>query len=1251
MVGYARVLRRLIGTAIGLSLMAAPALFAQGVTGTVNGTIRDTQGGVIPGATVTLISEARNTVSPPVVTNDQGDFVFPNVTADVYTLQVEMPSFRTLRRTGVAVSPGSIVALGTMTIDVGVQQEVVTVKAETPLVQTGSGERSFSVTTESVANLPLPGRTFEQLLSLAPGVIVTPGALDPATRAGGGGFANYMLDGATAMDPGINRPAARVSVEALEQVKVVTSTYQAEYARSAGLQINAVTKSGTNQFHGSVYNVMRDSDWNANRQTNILNGDPKPTLEQKDYGFSIGGPVGKPGGTNKLFFYFNLEMNPRPFGGDINRYRVPTALERAGDFSQSRDNLGNVYNLIKDPSLPGPCTTANTTGCFADGGVLGRIPANRLYQTGLNILKWWPLPNVDQPAGQAYNYESVDPEVKLLGFQPVIRGDYVPTPSVRGSFKFIEYQQPSKDMPGTIPGFNDTREHDYGIWMPSGTFNWSLNNTTFFEASYGSNFHHQEGCSVVGGEPNYCRTGLSITSAGNRYLSGFGDLPYLFPDATIPDPETFTYWVLNRVDTTNYDGTRITAPPQFSWGSRVATANSPHPNVGPWGANPGVTGGTNFILDTRNRTWNASLTKVHGQHTIKGGYYYFRSLQRRGAGNATGNINFGNDANNPLDTTFGFSNAAIGVFSTYAQTSRWAEGAYLAVNHEAFIQDNWHMNRRVTLDYGVRFAHMVPQYDSYGQSSNFLPAQWAAANAPRLYVAGCANGVYPCTAANRQAMDPATGQLLGPNTALAIGTLVPNTGSITNGVYASGQGPVSKTNYTTQALGVTPRVGGAWDVRGDQRFVVRGGAGLFYDRAPANTVYGTVNNPPFTRSITVRYGQLQNLASTGLATEAAPALTVWQYENKLSASTQWNGGVQMMLPFSTALDIAYTGQHSYDTNAAVNLNSIDLGAAFLPQYQNPAAATAAASTDPTTSYVSTNPDLVRFYRGFANINQQQPIGWRTYHSIQLSVNRRFRDGLLFGFNDTISLSDKQNAALRVQHNADGTITARDDQEFADELLGDNHPQRHIMRAQFVWNLPKVTATTGAQRVIGYIVNDWSLSGIWSGASAPAYAVTAAYQNGGGNVNLTGSPDFTPRVRVVADPGSGCSDDPLRQFNTSAFLGPLVGSDGLESGNGYLRGCFISQTDLAIARTIRIGGSRTVQLRADVFNAFNQNGIIARNTTMNLTSPSDPATITNLPFDAAGNVIPARAKPNGAGFGVATDYQAPRTVQLQVRFAF
>jgi hypothetical protein len=316
-----------------LVLVSTPHLaFSQGITGTIVGTVKDAQGGVVPGASVTLISETRSTITNPVTTNAAGDFVVPNLTADTYTVQVEMPSFRTLRRGKVEVNPGSRVALGTLTIDVGGTSEVITVSAETPLVQSATGERSFTIATESVSNLPLANRSYDALLALAPGVNSTPGNLTPANRIGGGGDGNFMLDGSTSMDPGVNRPASRVSVEAIAEVRVVTSGYQAEYGRSSGLQINAITKSGTNRFSGSLYDVERNSSWNSNSRTNILNNDPKPFQDERDWGFALGGPLGRPGGANKLFFYFNLEMNPRNFGNTVTRYRMPTALERRATF-------------------------------------------------------------------------------------------------------------------------------------------------------------------------------------------------------------------------------------------------------------------------------------------------------------------------------------------------------------------------------------------------------------------------------------------------------------------------------------------------------------------------------------------------------------------------------------------------------------------------------------------------------------------------------------------------------------------------------------------------------------------------------------------------------------------------------------------------------------------------------------------------------------------------------------------------------
>jgi hypothetical protein len=422
-------------------------------------------------------------------------------------------------------------------------------------------------------------------------------------------------------------------------------------------------------------------------------------------------------------------------------------------------------------------------------------------------------------------------------------------------------------------------------------------------------------------------------------------------------------------------------------------------------------------------------------------------------------------------------------------------------------------------------------------------------------------------------------------------------------------------------------------------------------------VFGQVLNPPSRRSVTLRYGQLQTLGSGGLATEAPSSLSVYEYDSPLPSSAQWNGGVQMVLPWSTVLDVEYVGQHGYNIVEGINLNAVDFGTAYLPQYQDPTI----APTTPGATSVST--DLMRAFTGYSSITQNVSRGWVTHHSLQLSFNRRFSHGLSYGFNDTIGLSSRGSTAARLQHNPDGSVTYRADQAQADDLL-QTKPVRHTMKANFVWDLPDLTSEGTAMRAIGLIVNDWQLSGVWTAATASTYTVGFAYDNGGGNVNLTGSPDYAARIRVVGDPGSGCSSDPFRQFNTAAFQGPLTGSVGLESGNDYLSGCFTHTLDLSIARNIRLPGGRSIQLRADMFNAPNAAIITGRNTTLRLASPADPVTNTQPVFDpvtgllndgvnltAGGTKSPDRSKPKNAGFGVANGYQSPRNIQVQVRFSF
>ncbi len=1209
-------------------LWMSSSAYAQLTTGTLSASIRDGQSAAVSGATASLLNEGRGTRLPSITSSVTGDIVIPNIPPGTYTLEVGLKGFKTLKRSGVAVSAGDQSSLGVLTLEVGTITESITVSAESAHLQTQSAERSFNITPSAVQNLPIANRSFTALASLAPGVTGTSRIGDRAST--GGSNNNIMMDGVSTMDTGNNGILLQMNVESIAEVKMLVSNYQAEYGRSSGLQISAVTKSGTNRFHGSAYMVMRRSKWNAISQTIKLNGDPKGKIDDKDLGYSIGGPIGRPGRQNKLFFFYAHEYSPRVTGGSIVRYRFPTALERGGDFSQSIDNNGNRFPYIKDPLLTGACTAANQSGCFQDGGVVGRVPKSRLYPTGQQILNLYPMPNVEVP-GVPYNYEATRPNQSLMSQQPVVRIDYQPWEKLRGSFKMSGWKQQNPAIIGNVPGFNDSQQYHPFITLLATTVNYSINPTTFMEGTYGRSQNELAGCVLAQGGtgPTFCEAGLPTSEKANLDKAGLGALPSLFPDAGVINPEYYAFKAFESLKPSIWDGTRLRAVPAFGWGGRIGNAPPNFPFPG-------------YLNINRTQDLSISLTKITGRHTLKTGFYNthsFKAQQRQGW---AGNINFGNDANNPLDSGFGFANAALGIFSSYNQFSRYVEGSLVYDNTEAFVQDNWKVSNRLTIDYGVRFVRQQPQYDKFGQASNFLPEKWTATQAPLLYLPGCA-GASPCTGANRQAKDPRTGQLLGPTSVVAIGTLVPGTGSSTNGLFLSGKG-IAKTTYEWPLVRPAPRFGMAFDVTGRQTVVLRGGGGLFYDRPAGNSIFGQIQNPPTIQNLTLRYAGLQSLAG-GLTTEAPPALSVYRYKSGLPATWQWNTGIQFMLPKSAVLDIAYTGERATNLVENIDINAVDFGAAFLPANQDP------TQTSPLPGAAVLPTDQMRAFRGFSGISQAVPRGWLTAHTLELSFTRRFTRGLAFGLNDTILLVQKGSTAARLQHNPDGTFSERPDQEAANRLLGNFVPNRHYFKGNFVWEIPgsKRGDTAGA-RALKLITNDWRLSGVWSATTGGAYTLGIGYQGGGGNQNITGSPNYGGRARILSDPGSGCANDNYRQFSPAAFTGPSVGSVGLESGADYLRGCFFQALDFAIAREVRIGESRRLQFRLDIFNAPNEARVTGRNATMNLVSPLDQ-TVTNLPFDAGGNLIPARSQPKNAGVGVANGYQGPRTLQAQLRFVF
>jgi hypothetical protein len=1232
--------RILAGLVIGLALVPCIA-FGQVTTATVLGTVKDSQGAVIPGASVVLTSDTRGIQVGEGTTDAQGNFVFPGTMPDTYSVTVKLEGFKTIKSSGIAVSPGDRLALPTMVLEVGTLTETVVVTAEMQLIQAASGERSFTIPTQSVENLPISSRNFRDLALLTPGVIS--GANAGVQRIGGGGYANIMMDGISAMDTGNNGQMIAMNTDAVAEVKVLTSAYQAEYGRSSGIQVLSVTKGGTNQFRGTVYDVERNSAWNQNSWYNKQLGNPKSVSKQRDYGFSIGGPVGKPGGNNKLFFFYSHEMRPRTSGNAEQTFRVPTALERQGNFSQSLDNLGNPYPYIRDPLLGLPCNSSNTAGCFKDGGVLGKIPANRFYAPGMALLNLIPtMPTMTQATSTNFNVRQFSPTLDSLSYQPALRLDYQIASSLRVAFKMNAANQNA----GTplrygglatgsqaIPGLNDGLGNQ-APWVTtySASVNYNMGAHTFLEVIYGHTQNYYED--------------VATGKLSNRFDAGLAGLPDIYTTNRDVNQDYFMAGALASIVAPFYVNKRIELPQQVGYGTR--SGNTP--------GTPGYPGWLNV-----NRTWDfaSSLTHVRGTHTFKTGFALNHSYKAQNMTQGVlpmGTINFGEDTNNPNDTQFGYANIAIGAFSTYSQASKFIESGIKYIGIEPYVQDNWKVNGRLTLDYGVRFVHLQPEHDTYGQASNFFPDQWQASAAPTLYVPGCVGNAVSCSGANRQAKNPITGQLLGPGTTGFIGQAVPGTGSATNGIKLQGQG-ISDYNFVYPALKLAPRVGLAYHLDDRGRWILRAGFGIFYDRVEGNYTMSQSANPPTAESTTLQYGTLQTVGK-GASAKGVPTLTIYRYDNpNLPSSAQWNIGTQMELPYSFVLDTSYVGQYQYDSQGAqggqqvTNLNMVDLGAAYLPANQDPTQGTSA--TPGATAYAT---NLLRAYRGYGAINQFAAVFHRTMHGLQFSLQRRFNRGFSAGLNWNWTLVDQGNyssdysVTQRIEHRADGTVGLRADQGAWEELMKEQGTPKHIFKGNFVWDLPDLHASATAAKIVGYIVNDWQLSGVWSAQTGSAYSIGYSYQNNGGSVNLTGSPDYGARIKIIGDPGSGCSDNQYKQFNTAAFAGPTYGSNGMESGRNYMWGCGQSIWDLSLARNIRLGGRRNLQFRAEFYNAFNSVFYTGRNASMTLNNPIDQV-IQNPQYNADGTLVQSRLKPNATGFGAVTGTTNPMTVQLQIRFSF
>ncbi|HWJ54577.1 MAG TPA: hypothetical protein VNR90_00150, partial [Vicinamibacterales bacterium] len=678
-------------------------------------------------------------------------------------------------------------------------------------------------------------------------------------------------------------------------------------------------------------------------------------------------------------------------------------------------------------------------------------------------------------------------------------------------------------------------------------------------------------------------------SAGafTRSNLGVSALPLLYPDAVQQD-----------------------LPPFFQLAGRFGNQANYNSSQSPF---------TNF-----NTTYDmlGNVTKVWGRHTSKAGLYMQKSLKDQTSfTNHNGVINFNDNTSNPFDTSYAAANAAIGVFNSYTQANAYSNGQYRYWNIEWFAQDNWKVNDRLTLDYGLRFYWVQPQFDEADLGSNFIPELFQQNQAVSLYRPGLN------AAGQRVAVDPLTGQQLA---AVNIGRIVPGSGSLTNGIGQSGDPGVPDRLIKDNGVLFAPRFGLTYDITGNQSFIFRAGGGVFYDRYEGNISFALISNPPTTFTPLINFGRLQDLDPNN-ALLAPSDLNAQAASGEIPTTYNFNAGFQKKLPGGVIWDIAYVGAIANHLPRQINLNAVPYGARFEPQNQDP---TLPASTLPGQNAYDAN--FLRPYVGYGNINVRFYDANSNYHGLQTQIDRRFANGLFLNANYTFSKAlDTQDL---------NTDFSRPDQYDRKANYGPaGFDRRHIFNFNWVYQVPKME---NANALVAGLVNNWQVSGGYRLESGTPYGLTWSINGISTQTNIAGSnTENANRPIINGDPGPGYDvDDPYQQVALGIYAQSPVKSLGLESGRNYLNRAPINNVDLSVEKGFGLGSRRRLAFRVDAFNVFNhtQFDAVANNIQF---QALDNNTVVNLPYDSAGNLVRTN------GFGAVTSVRSPRVLQLLARLQF
>jgi hypothetical protein len=1152
------LLFRYVSFSILLLLLASVCAWAQ--EGSITGSIHDASGAVIPNATVTITSTAQG-FSRTATSNSTGDYLVSGLPAGNYDISVKAQGFEQFQVKGLILRVAEK-ARADATLKLGqVSTQVEVAGTQVAQVQTESAELSGVITNKQINQLVLNGRNFTQLVTLIPGVsnqtgqdegqVGVYGSVAYSVNGGRTEYNNWEVDGGDNMDNGSNGTLNTYpSVDAVAEVNVMTSNYGAQYGRNASATVETITKSGTQQFHGDVYEFVRNNDFNARNffQQTV------PEYKKNDYGYTIGGPVFIPKLYNtskqKTFFFFSEEWHKDVVPGQTFNQQVPSAAERSGNFSDI---------------CPGPNCPVIPAGQPGAGSYFPNytVPVTSQAQTLLPL-----LPGATSGSGANSFFVSA-PAFSTNWREELVRVDQNITDKERFFFRFL---------------------HDsWNTTTPTPL--WGTGSFPTVQTAFGG-----PGVSLVA---NLTST-LSPTLLNEFMFSYTTDHIFLNAIGDVQRPASFD---MPGIYQNGYRGilpnVTISNTAAYGGGFSMGTGYFPWNNANP------------------TFTYKDNITKIIGSHNlIIGAYFVAAQKNEDSSGAAQGSLTF--DGSVAGSTGNGFADFLMGNVYSFSQATQVAKyyNRYKIV--EPYIQDDWHVTKKLTLNLGLRISLFGTYREKYHQAYNWEPGAYNPAN-------------------------------IGLNSDGSV------SGNPFTGIVQCGVGGAPAGCLQGHLFNPAPRFGFAYDPKGDGKTAIRGGYGVFFEHTNGNegNTESLEGSAPFIQNATIYPTTIgyQNVLPIGLSSQpldvtSIPTKAIWPYVQ------QWNVSIQQELASNTTLTVSYAGskgthltdqrdfnqiyplspsQNPYQYGQVItssDCTNVGGGAPFVNSYGNPVSGSALTHLGVACG---NSPNPYRPYAGFGNITGLEDQANSSYNALQVMARRnvgRLTLSLAYTWSHSIDdSSDRYDGSFVNSYNLEATRASS------------NFDQRHLLNMSYVYDLPFFTKPGLMHSLLG----GWQWSGLFSFETGTPFSVTnGAYGDNAGVGNGVGTGSY---VDVIGNGNAA----PVNQ-NVPGVVGPLLYNPGAfaeptgltfgDAGRNILNNPSRWNLDSGLFKHFAITESKSIEFRAEAFNVFNhtQWGNISNNSASCYAGPSnsagDPSCI------ASGNT-----------FLTLSSAHNPRILQLGMKFIF